>query len=103
MLPAQWHVQDEMYASLIQYLARSPLCAYRYNFKSDPRAVGAVVLLSANESSYTGESFDLFFYRKPSLTIGSDPGPRKFNQGTPHPTGMLAGSLHAFAIVMSEF
>ncbi|KAI0316420.1 trehalose utilization-domain-containing protein [Amylostereum chailletii] len=51
MLPAQWHVQDEM-----------------YNFNSDPRAVGAVVLLSANESSYT------------------DPGPRKFDQGTPHPT-----------------
>ncbi|ETW82872.1 hypothetical protein HETIRDRAFT_416911 [Heterobasidion irregulare TC 32-1] len=51
MLPTQWHIQDEM-----------------YNFKSDPRSVGAVVVLSANESSYT------------------DPGPRKFNQGTPHPT-----------------
>ncbi|VDB84723.1 unnamed protein product [Peniophora sp. CBMAI 1063] len=51
MLPAQWHVQDEM-----------------YNFKSDPRSIGAVVLLSANDSSY------------------NDPGPRKFNQGTPHPT-----------------
>ncbi|KAA1472199.1 class I glutamine amidotransferase-like protein [Dentipellis sp. KUC8613] len=51
MLPAQWHVQDEM-----------------YNFKSDPRSVGAVVILSADESSYT------------------DPGPRNFNQGTPHPT-----------------
>ncbi|KAI0703803.1 class I glutamine amidotransferase-like protein [Cytidiella melzeri] len=51
MLPAQWHVYDEM-----------------YNFKSDPRSVGAVVILSANESSY------------------NDPGPRSFNQGTPHPT-----------------
>ncbi|TDL25606.1 class I glutamine amidotransferase-like protein [Rickenella mellea] len=51
MLPSQWSVTDEM-----------------YNFKSDPRSVGAVVVLSANESSYT------------------DPGPRKFNQGTPHPT-----------------
>jgi len=51
MLPAQWHIQDEM-----------------YNFKSDPRSVGAVVVLSANESSYT------------------DPGPRTFNQGSPHPT-----------------
>ncbi|KAI0032534.1 ThuA-like domain-containing protein [Vararia minispora EC-137] len=51
MLPAQWHVQDEM-----------------YNFKSNPRSIGAVVLLSANESSYT------------------DPGPRKFSQGSPHPT-----------------
>ncbi|KAI0350012.1 class I glutamine amidotransferase-like protein [Trametes cingulata] len=39
-----------------------------YNFKSDPRSVGAVVILSADESSYT------------------DPGPRKFNQGSPHPT-----------------
>jgi len=51
MLPAQWHVQDEM-----------------YNFKSDPRSLGAVVVLSANESSY------------------SDSGPRLFDQGTPHPT-----------------
>jgi len=50
MLPAQWHVQDEM-----------------YNFKSDPRAIGATVILAANESSYT------------------DPGPRRFNQGSPHP------------------
>ncbi|KAI5122526.1 hypothetical protein M0805_005253 [Coniferiporia weirii] len=51
MLPAQWHVQDEM-----------------YNFKSDPRSVGAVVILSANESSYI------------------DDGTRNFDQGTPHPT-----------------
>ncbi|KAI0784496.1 trehalose utilization-domain-containing protein [Abortiporus biennis] len=51
MLPTEWQVFDEM-----------------YNFKSDPRSVGAIVILSANESSY------------------SDPGPRKFNQGTPHPT-----------------
>jgi len=51
MLPDQWHVQDEM-----------------YNFKSDPRDVGATILLSANESSYI------------------DSGPRTFNQGTPHPT-----------------
>ncbi|TCD61846.1 hypothetical protein EIP91_007836 [Steccherinum ochraceum] len=51
MLPALWHVFDEM-----------------YNFKSDPRSIGAVVILSANDSSYT------------------DPGPRLFDQGTPHPT-----------------
>ncbi|KLO13044.1 class I glutamine amidotransferase-like protein, partial [Schizopora paradoxa] len=51
MLPAEWHVQDEM-----------------YNFKSDPRSLGAVVILSANESSYV------------------DTGVRQFNQGTPHPT-----------------
>lgn len=27
----------------------------RYNFDSDPRNVGAIVILAANESSYTGE------------------------------------------------
>ncbi|KAJ3876060.1 class I glutamine amidotransferase-like protein [Lentinula edodes] len=47
MLPAQWHVQDEM-----------------YNFKSDPRTIGATIILSANESN-TGT---------------------RLNQGTPHPT-----------------
>ncbi|PPQ68228.1 hypothetical protein CVT26_005761 [Gymnopilus dilepis] len=51
MLPAQWTVQDEA-----------------YNFESDPRALGAVVVLSANESSYV------------------DTGVRRFDQGTPHPT-----------------
>ncbi|KAN0120957.1 class I glutamine amidotransferase, partial [Russula decolorans] len=50
MLPAEWLVQDEM-----------------YDFKSDSRSLGAVVVLSANESSY------------------SDPGPHQFDQGTPHP------------------
>lgn len=29
----------------------------RYNFKSDPRDVGAVVILSADENSYEGELF----------------------------------------------
>ena len=33
----------------------SPLLR-RYNFKSDPRDVGAVVILSADESSYNGET-----------------------------------------------
>ncbi|KAH8100133.1 trehalose utilization-domain-containing protein [Cristinia sonorae] len=50
MLPEQWQVFDEI-----------------YNFKSDPRSIGAVVLLSADESSY------------------SDPGPRRYDQGNPHP------------------
>ncbi|EDR08436.1 uncharacterized protein LACBIDRAFT_173797 [Laccaria bicolor S238N-H82] len=50
-LPAAWKVQDEM-----------------YNFISDPRAIGATVILSADESSYV------------------DNGTRKFDQGTPHPT-----------------
>lgn len=43
-LPARWEVEDEM-----------------YNFRSDPRSVGAVVLLSADESSYTGWCWFLFF------------------------------------------
>ncbi|KAJ8072761.1 hypothetical protein PM082_016320 [Marasmius tenuissimus] len=51
MLPERWQVRDEM-----------------YNFKSDPRAIGATVILSADESTYT------------------DDGQRKFDQGTPHPT-----------------
>ncbi|KIK62521.1 hypothetical protein GYMLUDRAFT_260249 [Collybiopsis luxurians FD-317 M1] len=50
MLPAEWHVQDEM-----------------YNFKSDPRAIGAIVILSANESSYVDNGTHM-------------------DQGTPHPT-----------------
>ncbi|KAF8920197.1 trehalose utilization-domain-containing protein [Mucidula mucida] len=49
-LPTEWPVQDEM-----------------YNFKSDPRNVGAVVVLTVNESSYT------------------DDGTRQFDQGSPHP------------------
>ncbi|KDQ57246.1 hypothetical protein JAAARDRAFT_131096 [Jaapia argillacea MUCL 33604] len=49
-LPSKWRVMDEM-----------------YNFMSDPREVGAKVLLAADESSY------------------ADPGERKFNQGSPHP------------------
>ncbi|KDQ57247.1 hypothetical protein JAAARDRAFT_35868 [Jaapia argillacea MUCL 33604] len=51
MLPAQWHVQDEM-----------------YNFLSDPRSVGAVVVLSADIKSY------------------HDTGTPSPKQGTPHPT-----------------
>ncbi|KAK0235765.1 glycosyl-hydrolase [Armillaria nabsnona] len=51
-LPTDWPVRDEM-----------------YNFKSDPRSVGAIVILTVNESSYT------------------DDGTRRFNQGEPHPIG----------------
>lgn len=49
-LPSQWNVRDEM-----------------YNFKSDPRAVGAKVILVANEASYV------------------DDGERKYDHGSPHP------------------
>ncbi|KDR78917.1 hypothetical protein GALMADRAFT_224169 [Galerina marginata CBS 339.88] len=51
MLPDAWTVSDEA-----------------YNFKSDPRALGSVVVLSADESTYV------------------DTGVRKFDQGKPHPT-----------------
>ncbi|KZT29689.1 class I glutamine amidotransferase-like protein [Neolentinus lepideus HHB14362 ss-1] len=49
-LPDKWRVLDEM-----------------YNFKSDPRTVGAKVILTADENSY------------------EDPGPRNFDHGSPHP------------------
>lgn len=40
----------------LHVLSRLMTHFHRYNFKSDPRSIGAVVLLSANESSYTGKS-----------------------------------------------
>ena len=36
---------------------------HRYNFKSDPRNVGAVVILSADESTYAGEGVFVFSMR----------------------------------------
>ena len=97
MLPAQWHVFDEMYVSAIYVdtIAERPVC--RYNFKSDPRDVGAIVILSANESSYNGAYFPICFHEAvtaewPNLAV-ADPGPRTFNQGSPHPTGMKAYTL----------
>jgi len=51
MLPNKWHVHDEA-----------------YNYKSDPRDHGAVIILSADQSSY------------------SDDGTRKFDHGAQHPT-----------------
>ncbi|KAH9939514.1 ThuA-like domain-containing protein [Amylocystis lapponica] len=50
MLPAKWQLFDEM-----------------YNFRSDPRSVGATVILTADETSY------------------EDKGVRKFDHGHPHP------------------
>lgn len=38
-LPGRWHVQDEI-----------------YNFVQDPRDLGAVVVLAADETSYIGVS-----------------------------------------------
>ncbi|CCM06604.1 uncharacterized protein FIBRA_08883 [Fibroporia radiculosa] len=50
MLPSRWELYDEV-----------------YNFMSDPRDVGATVVLAVDESTY------------------SDPGERKYDHGTPHP------------------
>jgi len=55
--------------------------------KSDPRSVGAIVVLVANESSYFGK-------RRLSTSISSHIGKDdgignfQFDQGTPHPIGM---------------
>ncbi|KAJ2922845.1 hypothetical protein H1R20_g14231, partial [Candolleomyces eurysporus] len=49
-VPEAWTLRDEM-----------------YNFDADPRDLGSVVILSADESSYT------------------DNGPRRYDQGSPHP------------------
>ena len=54
MLPARWNVTEEV-----------------YNFLTDPRAVGAKVLLSVDETSYVDG------YVSPQ------------NDGTPHPIGKL--------------
>jgi hypothetical protein len=55
MLPAQWHVQDEMSAVNRRELFRRLRSLCRYNFESDSRSLGAVrvVVLSANELSYS--------------------------------------------------
>jgi hypothetical protein len=61
----------------------------RYNFKSDPRAVGAVVLLSADESTYNG-SLSIVYVNtvKAELDLYLDNNATaQALQGTPHPTG----------------
>ncbi|KAF8896223.1 trehalose utilization-domain-containing protein [Infundibulicybe gibba] len=60
MLPSRWPVRDEM-----------------YNFKSDPRAIGATVVLSADESTYV------------------DNGTRKFDQAwfQTHGAGVESGQV----------
>lgn len=59
MLPVQWEVLDEMYWDFTIQSKCYHLILFRYNFKSDPRALGAIVLLAANETSYTG-SYSIF-------------------------------------------
>ncbi|KAF8309936.1 class I glutamine amidotransferase-like protein, partial [Clavulina sp. PMI_390] len=49
-MPTRWNYEEEF-----------------YNFKSDPRTLGATVLLTVDESTYT------------------DTGTRKYDEGTPHP------------------
>lgn len=55
MLPAEWHVQDEMSAHILPSIVMLIISSDRYNFDSDPRTLGATVVLAANESSYIGE------------------------------------------------
>jgi len=63
----------------------------RYNFKSDPRSVGAIVVLAANESSYSGKHSMSPF--SGSSHVVKDNGVRKFDQGVPHPIGMVESHL----------
>jgi hypothetical protein len=86
MLPAQWHIQEEMYVAFVTS-QRTVNQRSRYNFKSDPRAIGAVVLLAANESSYVGELAIPFSNSFSRWVL--DNGTRNFDQGTPHPSGEL--------------
>jgi hypothetical protein len=60
-LPARWHVADEV-----------------YNFNHDPRRLGAVVVLSVDETSYR------------------DDGDHSPTQGSPHPIGTSQVSFHKF-------
>jgi hypothetical protein len=55
MLPAQWPVEDEMCGhNPVRKDSRLTTRYIRYNFTSDPRKVGATIILSVDESSYTG-------------------------------------------------
>jgi hypothetical protein len=54
MLPERWPVEDEMCACIRFRFLRYSYRSCRYNFTSDPRKIGATVLLSVDESSYTG-------------------------------------------------
>lgn len=59
------------------------LCYSYAPVSSDPRNVGAVVILSADESSYVGKLVCFLYIL--ILSFFSDTGTRK-NQGLPHPT-----------------
>ena len=101
MLPTEWHVQDEMFVRLF-----GPACDslnpnyFRYNFKSDPRDVGAIVILSANESSYVGELCSLVFLDFIESRTRQDTGTRNFNQGSPHPTGKQHPGSYPIIVLM---
>ncbi|KAG2017848.1 glycosyl-hydrolase [Coprinopsis cinerea AmutBmut pab1-1] len=64
-LPSSWRIRDEM-----------------YNFDSDPRSIGATVILAADESSYVGKCCPASSNRFNTM---KDNGPRRFDHGTPHP------------------
>jgi hypothetical protein len=48
MLPQRWQLQDEF-----------------YNFDSDPRDVGSVVILTVDPNSYVGESDNVIYIELP--------------------------------------
>jgi hypothetical protein len=59
MLPQRWAVQDEMYVTTFDNVGigfNDTGLPLRYHFKSDPRSVGAVVLLTADTSTFNGRS-----------------------------------------------
>jgi hypothetical protein len=68
-LPARWRYADEVYS---RKLGRSKCISLfvRYNFDSDPRKLGAIVVLAVDDSSYEGELRDpLLVPRDSILTI----------------------------------
>ncbi|KAG8706154.1 hypothetical protein FRC09_002547 [Ceratobasidium sp. 395] len=73
MLPDRWTYTEEA-----------------YNFRSDPRTIGAHVVLSVDESSYTGrQAAGLCLVNTNS--ISTDTGVRNYSQGSPHPIGTIIG------------
>lgn len=104
MIPERWSVTDEMSvflypssASLLTlYLRTAPLAAdnCRYDFKSDPRDVGAKVVLTVDESDKGTYPALLMFSNRDVLLWRLLTRPRRVGgddhakvHGTPHPIG----------------
>ena len=71
MLPARWNVTEEV-----------------YNFLTDPRAVGAKVLLSVDETTYIGE-WPYNGIKHDANNRATDGNGPSTKDGTPHPIGKL--------------